>query len=146
MQAGSLDINVSMNETVLQVFKHSGSFLSKMLQFTCVFTFCFADSVSACSISLLLSWKILFALSPDPCLNVYIFSLVYVRQMFLILTAFYCTVIQALKKLRWKRYCQDITHLTKVKESQRSLHVLGMNLWFPHWHLILCGSPKGKKR
>ena len=132
MQAGSLNINVSANETAFHVFKHSGSCLSRMLKFSHGFTFCFADSVSACSMNLLLFWKTFFVLFPDPCLNVYIFSFVYVRHQFLILTPFYCTVIQSLKELRWKRNCQAITHPTKVKESQRSLHVLEMKLWFPH--------------
>ena len=134
----SLDIDVSVrSETAFHVLKHEGSFLSKMLQFIRV-TFCFADSVSARSVNPLLFWKIFFVVfSSDPCLNVYIFSLVYVRQQFLILTAFYCTVIQTLKKLRWKINCQAMTHLTKVKESQRSLLVSGMKLWFPYQRLIL---------
>ena len=119
-----------------------------MLQFIHVFTFCFAVSVhSACSLSLLLFWKICFIVFPsDPRLNMYIFSLVYVRHQFLIPTAFHCTVIQTLKSLRWKRNCQAMTHLTKVKESQRSLLVSGMELWFPQQRLILCGSLKGMKR
>ena len=127
-RAGRLS-QYSVNETAFPIFKHSESFLNTMLQFINVFTFCFADSVSACSISTFLFWKIIFVVfSPDPCLNVYIFSHVYVRHQFMVLTAFCCSVIQTLKELRLKRNCQAIAHLTKAKESQRSLRVSGMNL------------------
>ena len=78
-------------------------------------------------------------LSSDPCLNMCIFLLVYVGHQFLIRTSFFCTVIQALNNLRW-------TYLTKVKKSQRSLHVLGIKSRFPYQHLVLCQSLKGMKR
>ena len=122
LQASSLDIDVFVSKTAFLVFKHSGSFLSKMLQFIHVFTFCLADTVQLCAI----------LLSSDPCVNMCIFLHVYVRQMFLILTAFYCTVIQILNNLSWKRNCQTISYVTKGKESQRSLYVMGIKFWFPH--------------
>ena len=97
------------------------------------FTFCFADCVSsACSISLLLFWDIFFRrlfFRPMPqCVH---FLTCLCKTTVPDTTAFYCTVIQTLKKLRWKRNCQAMTYLTKVKESQGSLLVSGMELWFP---------------
>ena len=135
LQVSSLDIDMSVNEAAFHVFEHEGSFLSKMLQFIHVLTFFFADTVQLFAV----------VLSSDPCINVHIFLLVYWWHQFLILTPFTCTVIQALNNLRWKRNCQAISYLTKVKESQRSLHVLGIKSRFPYQHFILCGSLKGMK-